>query len=89
MYIYILIKTEYTVIFNFKNVSTTVFLNYTTLPLPEKSPNTELLLSVRTRNNSVFGLFSRSVHVYNSYLQVELFIVTIFYYYIKELLITE
>ena len=45
-----LIKTEYTVIFKFKNVSTTVFLKFTTL------------------------------HAYNSYLQVELFIATIFYY---------
>ena len=53
-----LIKTEYTVIIKFKNVSTTVFLNFTTL------------------------------HVYNSYLQVELFIATIFYY-IKKFLITE
>ena len=54
-----LIKTEYTVIFKFKYVSTTVFLNFTTL------------------------------HVYSSYLQVELFITTILYYYIKKLLITE
>ena len=30
-YIYILIKTEYTVIIKFKNVSTTVFLSFTTL----------------------------------------------------------
>ena len=30
MYIYSLIKTEYTVIFKFKNVSTTVFLNFKT-----------------------------------------------------------
>ena len=48
--LYMLIKTEYTVIFKFKNVSTTVFLKFTTL------------------------------HAYNSYLQVELFIATIFYY---------
>ena len=54
-----LIKTEYTAISKFKNVSTTVFLNFTTL------------------------------HVYNSYLQVELFIATIFYYYIKKLLMSE
>ena len=52
-----LIKTEYTVIFKFKKVSTTVFLNFTTL------------------------------HVYNSYLQIEIFVSTIFYYYIKKLLI--
>ena len=30
MYIHSLIKTEYTVIFKFKNVSTTVFLNFKT-----------------------------------------------------------
>ena len=54
-----LITTENTVIFKFKNVSTTVFLNFTTL------------------------------HVCSSYLRVELFIATIFYYYIKELLIIE
>ena len=59
IYIYILIKTENTIIFKFKNLSTTVFLNFTTL------------------------------NVYNSYLQVELFIATIFYYYIKKLLIIE
>ena len=52
-----LFKTEYTVIFKFKNVSATAFLNFTTL------------------------------YVYNSYLQVELFIATNFYYYIKKLLI--
>ena len=59
VFIYMLIKTEYTVISKFKKVSTTVFLNFTTL------------------------------HVYNSYLQAELFIATIFYYYIKKLLMSE
>ena len=54
-----LIKTEYTVIFNLKMFRQQMFLSFTTL------------------------------HVYNSYLQVEIFIVTIFYYYIKRLLIIE
>ena len=53
-----LIKTEYTVIFNLSTFRQQ-FLNFTPL------------------------------HVYNSYLHVEILIATIFYYYIERLLIIE
>ena len=94
IYIYIYIYHIYIYIYISISISISLFLSlsqyiytyiYTYMLI--KTEYT-VIFNLKMFRQQMFLSFT-TLHVYNSYLQVEIFIVTIFYYYIKRLLIIE